>query len=853
MKSYSTRHQPARQYIAAACVVLTLLAASEANARAFDEIRVSQIGTETTIEIELECAMRYAEHSPAEDGSELRMQLSLGQDCLLPLRGLPNELRRPVGARMAKLAEIEFNKSVSDLATITLRFLAPVAFRIKQTANPYLLTVIVDASAPVKTRAPVPAAPQSSMPVVTAAPTPIRQPGRQVKSPSAPGGDLFVIRVAVLTESSQVDYAALEPFRHKVVYTNEVVVGDRRWAELRLGFFDSETAAQQVLTDLGPGFDSAWVTVANAQEQADANRRLFSWPDTKQLNAAAATQVSNIVVDPAAAIIPAPRATAMMEEARLALLRRDPATSIDLYTQLLQAPAGTYRREAREFLGVALEKNGQIAPAIAAYSAYLNEFPDGSDARRVQQRIAALSVPARAAAAVSGGTEPAQDPSGWEVYGDVSQYYLRGVNLAEDNEPEFIAQSALISQAQIFARHRGQRFDFVGRGNLSYLYDLVENGPGDQALVSYAYVDITDTDSEFNARVGRQTRHTGGVLGRFDGAHAGYRVRPNLAVTVTAGFPVDSARFRAESEHYFYGASVDLDNVFDAWDFSVFTNLQTIDGISDRKAFGAETRYHSTRLNLVGLLDYDASFNIINTALATGSWRINNRLSLYGRARGGAAPFLTTRNAIIGQPVNTVRELFPTYTEGQIRRLARNRTADERAASAGLSAALTSRLQLKGDFSYFEYSGSVSSGGVEAFPDSGPQYSYGGQLIGTGFFKAGHVYAVGYRHDEQQSVDADTIWFDMRYPVGERLRIQTRLNASRRIANQNPAGDIDHWIADPVLRLFYKSMRGFRIELELGGRWSSREFPAALAPPLTPDNVDESSSYYLQLGYTLEF
>ena len=853
MKSHQNRQWTTRRHVAVAWALLMLVGSSDASARAFDEIRVSQIGTESTIEIELECAMRYAEHSPARGGIKLQIQLALGQDCHMALRGLPNELRRPTGARMAKLTEIEFDKPLQDLATITLRFLTPVAFQIKQTANPYLLTIIVDTSVPVEAQTSVPATPQSSKPVVPRTPAPIRQPGRQTRAPPSPGGDLFVIRVAVLTELGEVNHAALEPFRSKVVYTNEIEVGDRRWAELRLGFFDTEIEARQALTQLGQSFDSAWITVANAQEQADARTRLFSWPDMGPLNAVAASRMSAVAVNESETAIPAQRATVMMEEARVALLRRDPATSIDLYTQLLQAPGGTYRREAREFLGVALEKNGQAANAIAAYSAYLDEFPDGSDARRVQQRLAALTVPARAIAATRAIENTAQDSSGWDIYGDVSQYYLRGVQLSGDDEPEFIAQSALLSQAQIIARHQGRRFDFVGRGNLGYLYDLVENGSGDEALVSYAYVDITDTNTEFNARVGRQTQHTGGVLGRFDGAHASYRVWPNLAVNMTAGFPVDSARFLADSEHYFYGGSVDLDNVFGAWDFSVFTNLQSVDGISDRAAFGAETRYHSTRLNLVGLIDYDASYNIINTALATGSWRINSRLSFYGRVRGGAAPFLTTRNAIIGQPVNTVRELFPTYTERQIRRLARNRTADERAASAGLSAALTSRLQLKVDFSYFEYGGSVTSGGVQAFPDTGPQYSYGGQLIGSGFFKAGHVFVVGYRHDEQQSVDADTLWLDMRHPVGERLRIQSRLNVSHRIANQNPAGDIDHWIADPVLRVLYTWKRRYRIELEVGGRWSNREFPASLAPPLTPDNVDESSSYYLQLGYTLEF
>lgn len=856
MSTNRQRPSSTRQQIAIACLALTLIASSDIYARAFDDIRLSKIGAETTIEIELECAMRYIDHSPSTSGHELRIQLSLGRDCPTTLRGIDNELRRPIGARMAKLSEVEFDLPARDAAAITLRFLTPVAYRIKQTSNPYMLNVIVDTDAIIDAQtspAPVSPLPQSVETAEPQLPNAASGPGRRVQTPPVRGGDLFVIRVAVLTELGEVDYAVLEPFRSKVVYTNEIVVGDRRWAELRLGFFKSETEARQALAQLAGSFESAWITVANAQEQANARTRLFDWPDATSPDVAAAPQASNVTVNQSAVSIDEQRATTMMEEARVALLRRDLDTSIELYTQLLQAPGGTHRREVRELLGVALEKDGQTALAIAEYSAYVNEYPDGPDARRVRQRLAALSVPVQVAAATSSDSRATRDPSGWEIYGDVSQHYLRGVNLAQHDEPDFIAQSAMLSQAQIVAKHRGQRFDFVARGNLGYLFDLVENGLGDQALVSVAYMDITDTDTEFHARVGRQTQHTSGVLGRFDGAHASYRIRPNLAVNVTAGFPIDSARFLADSEHYFYGGSITLDNVFDAWDFSVFTNLQTIDGISDREAFGVETQYHSSRLNLVGLLDYDASYNVINTAFASGSWRLSDRFSLYGRVRGGAAPFLTTRNAIVGQAVNTIRELFGTYTEGQIRRLARNRTGDERSAAAGLSAAVTSRLQLKADVSYFEYSGSVSSGGVQAFPATGKRYSYGGHLLGSGFFKPGHVFVIGYRHDEAQSVDADTVWLDMRYPLGERLRIQSRLNVSRRIANQNPAGDIEHWIADPVLRISYKWKRKYQVELEIGGRWSNREFPIALAPPLTPDNVDESSSYYLQLGYTLDF
>jgi len=189
-----------KRFIATACAALSLAGADDADARAFDDIRVSQIGNESTIEIELECAMRYAEHSPAQSGVELRIQVTLGQDCRLALRGLPNELRRPTGARMARLSEIEFDKAVRDLATVTLRFLSPVAFRIKQTANPYLLTIVVDTAASINTQTAPPVTPPSTGPVVTRTPSTGRAPARRVIKPPSPGGDLFVIRVAVLTE-----------------------------------------------------------------------------------------------------------------------------------------------------------------------------------------------------------------------------------------------------------------------------------------------------------------------------------------------------------------------------------------------------------------------------------------------------------------------------------------------------------------------------------------------------------------------------------------------------------------------------------------------------------------------------
>ncbi|MGI9205425.1 MAG: hypothetical protein ACR2Q3_15530, partial [Woeseiaceae bacterium] len=695
-------------------------------------------------------------------------------------------------------------------------------------------------------------------------------PTRRTDLAAETGPNAYVVRVTDNGADAAANHPALQPYHDKVLYTNQITVGDRQWQELKLGFFDTEPAAQQVLTSLRSSFPDAWITVASPAEQSSAQRSQVDWPASDPVSDPVADVPAIVAIAAAPQIndapsIPAEQIDVMLAEAKVALLQQDYATSISVYEQLLAEPGADHRRQAREFLGVAREKNGESAQARAEFQAYLDEFPDGPESQRVQQRLATLSASAgnsEMTAAVRDETDAVsttqasarrQETTGWEFFGSASQYYLRGVNLSEGSYDDLVAQSAMLSQAHIVAERRGERFDLIARANLGYLYDLENSGTDEQTLVSYAYLDVEDTKTDIGLRVGRQQQLTSGVLSRFDGVHASYQYRPDITVNVTAGLPVDSSRYRASGDRYSYGASVDLNNIIGDWDLSVFANRQTVDGILDRQALGAEALYQGDDVTLVGLLDYDASFNTINTLLINGTWRIHDRLTLHGRARSGVSPYLTTRNALIGQTTNTIRELLDTYSEGQLRRLARDRTADETFASGGLSAALTPRLQARVDVSYIEYSATVASGGVAAFPETGPQYTYGGHLQGSGYLKPGQITQLGYRHDETRNVDRDTVWLDVRYPFGEKFRVQARLSYSNRVANQNPAGDIDNWVASPLLRVVYSGSRRYRIELEAGGQWSKYEYPLLLAPPQLNDATVEQRDYYVQLGYVLDF
>ena len=841
---------------AAALIAVLGLFPPIATAAPVDNIRLSRMAGITTVEIELGCAMRYLNHSPNDSGIEVQIDFSFGFDCMDALRRSPDGLYRPAGARMAKLSDVEFESISRTEGRMTLRFEQPVGFEVLQNANQYLLKVLVDPSIDIggsgSTGTVAPAPKPAARPSV---PTQSRAaPARRINPSEGKARNMFVLRLRDIDPSEQLDRAALQRIDTHVVYTNEIVVSGRSWLELRMGFFETEEEALSTLDIVRQSFPDAWVTIASPREQEFAlSRRL---PESE----APVAEAEPAVAATASRVEDAPtmgddRVLSLMSEARTAIVREDYDRSIQIYTSVLEESASLHHPEARELLGVARLKNGQLAHAKAEFEAYLAEFPDNPDSSRVRQRLAALSRAPVASTAQSSARRPRVevDDSGWDYHGGVSQFYLRGVNLTRDDEADVLAQSAVLSQADFSISRRGERFDLLARGNFAFMYEMEDKETENQGRVSYAYLDVIDHRWNLSGRFGRQTQHRGGVLGRFDGAQVNYDFWPNLTLKVNAGFPVDSPRFLPSANHRFYGGSIELTNMWDAWDFSVFTNQQTIDGIADRQAVGADVQYRSGPLQLIGLVDYDTSYAVLNNAMVAGTWRVFDRLTLSGRYQGGAGPYLTTRNAIMGQSVKTVESLFDTYTEGQIRRLARNRTAQVRSGSAGLSAELTERWHLNANVVYAERGSTVASGGVSAYPATKPQFDYGVNFLGSSILKTADSLNLGYRYRTTVKSNSNTFIVDLRYPVGEGLRINPRVAVTLKDNKRGPVVENREIKVDPRLRVVYRWRRKYRIEFEMGGAWTDEELPPALVAPNTQQDSISTSAYYLHLGYWMDF
>ena len=95
----------------------------------------------------------------------------------------------------------------------------------------------------------------------------------------------------------------------------------------------------------------------------------------------------------------------------------------------------------------------------------------------------------------------------------------------DENQAEVVTLSALTTDLDFSVRHSGKSLDLRGRVTINQQHDLIGEdlgGPGDRNRVSYAYFDVDSAARDWSLRFGRQTLRSGGVLGRFDGAHAAY-------------------------------------------------------------------------------------------------------------------------------------------------------------------------------------------------------------------------------------------------------------------------------------------------------------------------------------------
>jgi len=837
------------------CFLGNLLVApgSHAALDILDGIDITRGQEQSTIHIRFNIPMGYKSHVPERYGDLLHISVeplpSLGADenALLGLQTIQWSPDKQV-----PLFDVTYEGGGFANTSITLRFQKDVEFELPNTGDLRGIDVIIKHRQSGKVDIP-------DKPVVP----PLEHEGGIVPATSVVNRDAGNTAVHTVVpfeaESSAFPYCInlassekpfqvnelpdLEEFSSYRLYTAILDKGDKQWYRLRLGFFESVAEANAVRGHLLQQYPEAWVTKVSVAERIRSGESMLagSRPATE---ATISTATEKQGMGP---VIPAERLDALMQQARDYMIEKDYAAAIRLYTKILQSPDNKYSQDALEYLGLARERNDQLAHAKMVYRDYLQRYPQGEGAVRVNQRLAGLVTARKEPREKLQATRsrvPAEQKAAWDLYGGFSQYYRRDENTTGIDEAEItaVSQSSLNSNIDVTGRLLGENYDLRTRFTGGYLHDFLDDGVNSDTSVSSMYFDASGTRHNLSLRIGRQSRSTGGVLGRFDGLLLGFPLGNTFAVSAVSGFPIQSSTDSFDdTSQYFYGLTLEAEGFARGWDANAFVIQQQSNGSTDRRAIGGEIRYFDPVRSFFSLVDYDIYFKELNIWQFLGNWTLPDKTTFNLVFDYRKSPILTANNALIGQNVLSLDELQDSYSTSEIEDLARDRTATSKLATLGMSRPMNEHLQFSGDVTVVNLSDTSQSGGVEASEGTGTDYIYNLQLIGSNLINQGDITILGLRFADGDDRDVYSFNINTRYPLTSNLRINPRFRMDSRKFRDDNTSQV---IYRPSLRLDYQVKRRLRLEAEFGGEYSDREIIGGSG---------KDSSYFVSVGYRVDF
>jgi hypothetical protein len=360
----------------------------------------------------------------------------------------------------------------------------------------------------------------------------------------------------------------------------------------------------------------------------------------------------------------------------------------------------------------------------------------------------------------------------------------------------------------------------------------------DTNRLSALYYEVKDRKRDYSARLGRQPGSSGGVLGRFDGATAGYNFTPKWRVNVVGGKPVDISY---DTDLKFYGTSVDMGPFAEHWGGSLYTIQQKADGVTDRNAVGGELRYFDPRFTVYGLYDYDTEFATSNIILLQGNWTGGSGTSAHLLFDRRKTPSLTLTNALLGETDTSIKSQLQTKSYEQLKQQALDLTSTTDMVSVGVSQSLSTRWQLGFDVQSAHTSATVGTVNQPAQPDTGDIYTYTGNIIGTGLFTQRDVNVISVSRIDAPEYTGNSYSLTNRLLWGPSWGLDVTLSW---YSQNNTATDTKLERFAPVLRPSYKWKENITLEAEFGEERTTTT---------TPTTEEKNRRRYWSLGYRWDF
>ncbi len=313
------------------------------------------------------------------------------------------------------------------------------------------------------------------------------------------------------------------------------------------------------------------------------------------------------------------------------------------------------------------------------------------------------------------------------------------------------------------------------------------------------------------------------MLGRFDGAAAGYKVNDTTKLTAIAGSPVERSRDTPFSnDRFFYGIGSEFSYFSKSLETSYYFIEQRAEGLLDRQSVGTEVRFVKNSGAGYGAFEYDVHFGQINSAVLTGSQMFADQSSASVNLDYRRSPVLLASNALQGQGVYTLSELLRRYSLSEIDQLAFDRTAQSYTGTMSYARPLNSRLQWVSDLTVNYLSGMRASGGVDAIQSSGMAYYAATQLIGTSVLREGDSATVGVRYASTETSDRYMLEFGSYYPITQDWRVNPMLRFGY---GQYKSETRSEYQVIPSVRTSYQWRPDTQFEFELGGKIGLTDSP----------------------------
>ncbi len=502
---------------------------------------------------------------------------------------------------------------------------------------------------------------------------------------------------------------------------NEIVVDGVPSIELTVGYFATRAEAEAALALALPRFPDARLTDLNGASVPAAAGTLAAPPaDTPEQRA----------LDQ--------HATELLAEARTALAARQGDGAITALNALLKLPPNVQSMAAQELIGSAWELAESPGRARAEYALYLKLYPQGEGASRVAARLRALGDERP-------GTGPATAAAPRLWSGSIAQYYYGGkartqslVNIQTGIDQATLSrtsESSIVTSVDLSGRIVGSegetRAVVRGSGSKNLL-----NGGNSSNSIGAVYVEHRRNDDVpfggLAVRAGRQSPISGGLLGLFDGVSLAMPIGNGLKFDVMGGVPA-STLVSAPAERLF-AAVVEADTFLERWGGNFYLLDQSTQGITNRRALGAEVRYAGEQWSTNAVIDYDLVFSSINALSLHGSFQVGGQTTVTLLADQRRAPSLQLTNALISSGAPSLKSLLETRTLDQVRSDALATSAMATQFLVSVARPLNEHWQASTDLRYSAVGALPAVGDFEATAATGAQISWSAQITGTNLY-----------------------------------------------------------------------------------------------------------------------